>query len=168
MSDIAEALKDAVHPKRREQSTAETYDPHKRGPYPDQQQQQQQQHPTSRNDTKDPGFSSTTTTRETGNPASAEQTDLSNPATMSGRHGGSLTSQTLNTGEEQHQSSAHTTSAGSSKQARIADALEQGAGLRREGDASQGLGEYGGGGGGDIGAAAAKPVYKEGGKYGLS
>ncbi|KAK3291094.1 uncharacterized protein B0H64DRAFT_478420 [Chaetomium fimeti] len=35
MSDILEAIKDAVNPKRREQATVETYDAHKRGPYPD-------------------------------------------------------------------------------------------------------------------------------------
>jgi hypothetical protein len=36
MSDIISAIKDAVNPKRREQATTETYDAHKRGPYPDQ------------------------------------------------------------------------------------------------------------------------------------
>lgn len=35
MSDILEALKDAVNPKRREQATTETYDPKTRGPYAD-------------------------------------------------------------------------------------------------------------------------------------
>ncbi|KAL2182205.1 hypothetical protein L209DRAFT_746737 [Thermothelomyces heterothallicus CBS 203.75] len=35
MSDLFEAIKDALNPKRREQATAETYDPHTRGPYPD-------------------------------------------------------------------------------------------------------------------------------------
>ncbi|KAK3361400.1 hypothetical protein B0T24DRAFT_108398 [Lasiosphaeria ovina] len=36
MSDIIDAIKDAVNPSRREEATAPTYDPHKRGPYPDQ------------------------------------------------------------------------------------------------------------------------------------
>jgi hypothetical protein len=35
MSDILEAIKDAIIPKRREQATVETYDAHTRGPYPD-------------------------------------------------------------------------------------------------------------------------------------
>lgn len=35
MSDILEAIKDVINPKRREQATVETYDPHTRGPYPD-------------------------------------------------------------------------------------------------------------------------------------
>ncbi|KAK3380783.1 hypothetical protein B0H63DRAFT_378950, partial [Podospora didyma] len=35
MSDIINAIKDAVNPKRREEATVPTYDPHKRGPYPD-------------------------------------------------------------------------------------------------------------------------------------
>ncbi|KAL2158793.1 hypothetical protein VTH06DRAFT_3985 [Thermothelomyces fergusii] len=35
MSDLFEAIKDAVNPRRRAQATVATYDPHTRGPYPD-------------------------------------------------------------------------------------------------------------------------------------
>lgn len=76
MSDIVEALKDAVNPSRREQATGETYDASKRGPYADQgtvgDGQPELSPPSS----------------EAHHPGRAEQTDLS---------GGSTTSQAANT-----------------------------------------------------------------------
>ncbi|EGO53893.1 hypothetical protein NEUTE1DRAFT_49029 [Neurospora tetrasperma FGSC 2508] len=37
MSDIVENIKEALGPKEREQATVPDYDPHTRGPYPDNQ-----------------------------------------------------------------------------------------------------------------------------------
>ncbi|KAK4119080.1 hypothetical protein N657DRAFT_650637 [Parathielavia appendiculata] len=144
MSDIVEAIKDAVNPKRREQATVETYDPHKRGPYPDQP-------PTGDGQ---PGLSPSTTT-EAQNPGTAERSDLSSTVAAGGQHSGSVTSQTLNSA----QPSAAQSSAGRSR-SRVAEALDPRAESTGNGSGSQGLGDYGG--------AATKPVHKEGGKYGLS
>jgi hypothetical protein len=160
MSDILEAIKDAVNPKRREQATVENYDAHKRGPYPDQA-------PAGDGE---PGLSPPTEAR---NPATAEQSDLS--STVAGKRSGSLTSQTLNTGEQSAQTAAgpnRSPKAASSAgydapggtygphRSRIANALDPRVDSDRDGSPSHGLSDYGG--------AANKPVHKEGVKYGLS
>ncbi|KAK4139554.1 uncharacterized protein C8A04DRAFT_15749 [Dichotomopilus funicola] len=72
MSDILEALKDAVSPKRRAQATDETYDAHKRGPYPD-----QPPHAPAGEAVSGPS------PVEARNPGRAEQTDLSRGAATS-------------------------------------------------------------------------------------
>jgi hypothetical protein len=160
MSDILEAIKDAINPKRREQATVETYDAHKRGPYRDQP-------PTGDGQ---PGLSPLTEAR---NPATAEQSDLS--TTAAAQRSGSLTSQTLNTAEQSAQTAAGpsqspkaATSAGygapegtyGRHRSRIANALDPRVDSDRNGNPSHGLSDYGG--------AANKPVHKEGVKYGLS
>ncbi|KAL2018445.1 hypothetical protein VTK56DRAFT_864 [Thermocarpiscus australiensis] len=83
MSDIVENLKDAINPHRRGQATVETYDPHTRGPYPDQPP-------------ADGGESELSPPSEAQNPARAEQTDLSS----TGQTGGSVSSRGLNTEEK--------------------------------------------------------------------
>jgi len=101
MSDILEAIKDAIIPKRREQATIETYDAHTRGPYPDRasagNNQPQVPPPTEGQD-----------------PGRTERTDLGNAANTDRSRAGS--------GDEPI----------------------------------------------DYGTTTAKPVHKEGGKYGLS
>lgn len=92
MSEIVDAIKDAVNPKRRQEATVETYDPEKRGPYTDQ---------TTSGDAQ-PQVSPST--NEGQDARRAEQTNLSNPATGSisaGQHGGgTIANQTLNMAEE--------------------------------------------------------------------
>ncbi|KAK4150441.1 hypothetical protein C8A00DRAFT_18035 [Chaetomidium leptoderma] len=87
MSNIIQAVKDAVNPKRREHATAETYDAQTRGPYADGS-------PAGQSKASPPG--------EARNPGRAEQSDLS--STPAGRRSGSVTSQTMNTAEEPNRS----------------------------------------------------------------
>ncbi|EAQ85545.1 predicted protein [Chaetomium globosum CBS 148.51] len=104
MSDILEAIKDAIIPKRREQATVETYDPHTRGPYPDRASAENNQ----------PQISPPRAPAEAQDSSRAERNDLGSA------------------------SDTHRSRAGS-------------------GDEPV-----------DYGEAMAKPVHKEGGKYGLS
>ncbi|KAH6843482.1 hypothetical protein B0I37DRAFT_218706 [Chaetomium sp. MPI-CAGE-AT-0009] len=104
MSDILEAIKDAVNPKRREQATVETYDAHKRGPYPDRASAESSQ----------PQVSPTAEAQDSGRVEQIQQNGLGAAA------------------------DTHTPPA----------------------DSGHGLNDYG--------MATAKPVHKEGGKYGLS
>jgi hypothetical protein len=85
MSDIIEAMKDAVNPKRREQATVETYDAQKRGPYAD------------RRSTGDNQLEVAPPKNEAQNPRRAEQSDLSNAAAS--QSSGFTVGQTLNTTE---------------------------------------------------------------------
>lgn len=65
MSEIVDSLKDLVDPSRRESATAPSYDPNTRGPYPDRK-------PASEHEQLAPPV-----TKESEDPARAEQTDLS-------------------------------------------------------------------------------------------
>lgn len=125
MSDIIEAIKDAVNPKRREEATVEIYDAQKRGPYADRRSAGDSQPEVA-------------PPNEAQNPGRAEQNDLS--STGAGQRTRTTVSQTPNTTNESRQSHA----------------LDP----DMEDKSSQGLGDYG--------AAAVKPLHKEGGKYGLS
>jgi hypothetical protein len=91
MSDIIEAIQDAVNPKRREEATAETYDAQKRGPYAD------------RRSTHD-GQPEVAPPNEIQNPGRAEQNDPRNAAAS--QRSGPTVSQTLNTTTESRQSHA--------------------------------------------------------------
>ncbi|SPQ23511.1 bb116bb2-ad7c-418d-999a-b643c8e1eb28 [Thermothielavioides terrestris] len=163
MSEILDAIKDAVSPKRREQATVSTYDAQKRGPYAEHGGDQQ-------------GLS----------PPSEAQTNLSSTGTGTaaaapGQRSGSLFSQTMNAAEESSKGSRTGTAAAAPDRApklacnvgfgapegtygphksRVANVLDPRVDSDRDGWPSQGLSDYGG--------AAAKPVHPEGGKYGLS
>ena len=139
MSDIIEAIKDVVNPKRREQATAETYDAHKRGPYPDRASAG-----ASQPEVAPPA--------EAQNPGRAEQSDLSSTAarTDSSRSPKLASSAGYN---------APLGTYGPHK-SRVANAADPRVDSDRDGHPSHGLSDYG--------AAAAKPVHKQGGKYGLS
>ncbi|KAL2133220.1 hypothetical protein VTI74DRAFT_2729 [Chaetomium olivicolor] len=155
MSDIIDAIKDAVNPKRREQATVETYDPKKRGPYAEES-------------TSGDGQPELSPPKEAHDPARREHVDLSS----AGKRSGSLASQTLNTAEEpgtgpnRAPKLATNTGYGAPKgtygphKSRIANALDPRVDSDRDGKPSHGLS--------DVGAAATKPVHKKGAKYGLS
>lgn len=144
MSDILEALKDAVNPKRREQATTETYDPKTRGPYAD---------PAAAGD----GQPEVAPPAEARDPGRAEQTDLSTTATA-GQH--------PTTGPDRSPKRASNTGYDAPEgtygphASRVANVLDPRVDSDRDGRPSHGLS--------DVGSAAAKPVHKEGGKYGLS
>lgn len=150
MSDIAEAIKDAINPSRREQATTETYDASKRGPYADGQ-------PESR------------APSEAQHPARAEQGNLAGG-------GRTVTSHAANTSGESNMRTrtapdrSPTLASGAGLDApegtygphksRVANALDPRVDSDRDARPSHGLSDYDG--------VAAKPVHKEGGKYGLS
>lgn len=139
MSELVDAVKDAFSPKRREQATAETYDAGKRGPYPDH-----------------------------GAPRDG-QPELAPPS--EGPPGGSATGQTLHTtaaGRSGNNASRSSPSspAPAAESERPPHRASASAGsvppISAESDGRPAHGE------GDYGWAAARPMHKEGGKYGLS
>jgi hypothetical protein len=148
MSEILEALKDAVNPKRREQATTETYDPKTRGPYAD---------PAAAGDGQ-PEVSPPAA--EAQDPGRAEQTDLSSTTTVAGKQ------QPTTTGPSRSPKRASDAGYGAPEgtygphRSRVANALDPRVDSDRDGRPSHGLS--------DVGPAAAKPVHREGGKYGLS
>lgn len=139
MSDILEALKDAVSPKRRAQATDETCDAHKRGPYPDQPPHAPVGDESSR------GVSGASPV-EARNPGRAEQTDLS---------GGTATSAAA---PASHGASPSPVTCGTPS--KEAPASHRGVNSDRDRRYSQGVSEYN--------EATHRPVHAEGGKFGLS
>ncbi|GAB1315327.1 hypothetical protein MFIFM68171_05537 [Madurella fahalii] len=156
MSDIIEAIKDALNPSRREQATVETYDANTRGPY-------------AHRNTAGDGQPELSAPSEAQHPARAEQNDLTGA-------GGSITSRAVKMGRKSDVETrtapdgspalASDTGFGAPEgtygphKSRVANALDPRVDSDRDGRPSHGLSDYGG--------VAAKPVYKEGGKYGLS
>lgn len=144
MSEIIDAIKDAVNPKRREQATVSNYDAQRRGPYTEQASAgASKPGPLSSSEAQDPGRT--------------EQTDLSrDTSAAAGQHSGSIFSKTLSAAEE----SGRATQPEPSPKSRINHTLHSRADADRGSRVEYGPCDYGG--------AAAKPVHKEGGKYGLS
>ncbi|AEO55742.1 hypothetical protein MYCTH_2314369 [Thermothelomyces thermophilus ATCC 42464] len=150
MSDLFEAIKDALNPKRREQATVETYDPHTRGPYPDRPPAGgSQAQPESQ---AQPRAASAAQREEAQDAGRVERCDLS---------GGGGNSGSTAAGEESSGQGAKPASGtyGPHK-SRVANALDPRVDSDRDGTASHGVGGYGG--------AAAKPLHTEGSNYGLS
>jgi len=139
MSDILGAIKDAVNPKRREQATVETYDAHTRGPYPD------------RASTGD-GQPEVAPPAEAQNPGRAERSDLSSTAAGTGSSQSPKLASGAGYSAPQGTYGPH--------RSRVANVLDPRVDSDRDGVPNHGISDYGG--------AAAKPVHKEGGEYGLS
>jgi len=149
MSDILEALKDAVNPKRREQATTETYDPKTRGPYAD---------PSAAGD----GQPEVAPPSEAQDPGRAEQTDLSSSITTTTTRAGHPPTTGPSRSPKRASNAGYDAPEGTygPHKSRVANALDPRVDSDRDGRPSHGLS--------DVGPAAAKPVHKEGGKYGLS
>ncbi|KAL2193037.1 hypothetical protein P885DRAFT_81630 [Corynascus similis CBS 632.67] len=146
MSDLFEAIKDAINPKRREQATVETYDPHTRGPYPDRSstgeasgQSQPQAQPQQ---------------AEANDAARAERTGLSNTATGAIEGSNQVPRRVSGAGYGAPQGTygAH--------KSRVANVLDPRVDSDTDGTPSHGINGYGG--------AATKPLHTEGSKYGLT
>ncbi|KAL2168957.1 hypothetical protein VTG60DRAFT_6599 [Thermothelomyces hinnuleus] len=154
MSDLFEAIKDALNPKRREQATVETYDPHMRGPYPDRppaggSQAQPESQPQ-------PRAASAAQREEAQDAGCAERGDLSSGSDTAAGEESSGQGPKLASGTGYN---APRGTYGPHK-SRVANALDPRVDSDRDGTPSHGVGGYGG--------AAAKPLHTEGSKYGLS
>ncbi|KAL2152821.1 hypothetical protein VTH82DRAFT_3976 [Thermothelomyces myriococcoides] len=162
MSELVDAIKDAVNPKRREQATVETYDPHTRGPYPDRPPagDNNQVHPSSRS--QQPETEAGAPQRgEAQDAGRVEQGDLSGITTAAAA-GDSHEAQSAEQAPKLASGANYNAPQGTygPHKSRVANTLDPRVDSDRDGIPSHGISDYGG--------AAAKPLHAEGSKYGLS